>query len=199
MKVSIKGCKGIGRCNEDTECILREEYENGVIVVMVDVSDATEDNSAEEIARMVMDGCMKEKETLAENAPKLIAKVSAKADISDKVSVAVLVADGKKLGIACTGKIRIVDVSDCKLETGAVYEGRRVTPVHVLKRIMPNSSHGVLVATDGFWSKVEDEEILIDYTKAETANVWISYLMTRIGARLTGADECYSAVAIMCE
>lgn len=199
MKVAIKGCRGIGRCSEDTEYILREEYENGVIVVMVDVADTVEDNSAEEIARIVMDTCMKDTKMLAEQAPELIASASAKAGISDRVSIAVLVADGKKLGIACTGKIRIIDVSDSKLEDGAISDGRRVTPIHVLMKVMPNSSYGVLVATDGFWSKVEDEEILIDYTKSRTSNEWIAYLMTRIGTRLTGADECYSAVAVMCE
>lgn len=168
MKVAIKGCKGIGSRDADTECILQEEYTKGVILVMVDSGDDPREKIAEQIAKMVMNECMREPETADARAMESIRSMS---EVSDKASIAVIVTDGKKWGIACNGRNKIFDIS----------------------------GDGVLVATDGFWSKLEEEEVLIDYIKSRTPNEWLSYLMTRIGSRLTSADDSYSAIAVMVE
>lgn len=196
MKVSIKGCKGIGRCTADTECILQEEYAKGVIVVLVDAGDDPREKIAEQIAKMVMNECMKEPETAAERAMESVMSVR---EVSDKASIGVIVTDGKMWGIACNGKNKIFDISHGKLDAEWEADGEPIMGKHIYTNIMTKAGDGVLVATDGFWSKLEEEEVLIDYNKSRTPNEWLSYMMTRIGSRLTDSDDSYSAVAVMCE
>lgn len=196
MKVAIKGCKGIGSRDADTECILQEEYAKGVIVVMVDSADDPREKIAEQIAKMVMNECMMEPERADARAMETILSMT---EVSDKASIAVIVTDGKKWGIACNGRNKIFDITHGKLHAEWEAEGEPIMGKHIYTSIMTKSGDGVLVATDGFWSKLEEEEVLIDYIKSRTPDEWLSYLMTRIGSRLTDVDDNYSAIAVMVE
>ena len=54
-----------------------------------------------------------------------------------------------------------------------------------------------LLCTDGFWEYVNEEEMLIDLLKSDTATQWLSYMLTRLGKRISGDYDDISAISIL--
>jgi serine/threonine protein phosphatase PrpC len=56
-----------------------------------------------------------------------------------------------------------------------------------------------LLCSDGFWEYVLEGEMEIDLAKADTPEGWITYLLTRIGKRITENNDNLSVIAIFYE
>lgn len=56
---------------------------------------------------------------------------------------------------------------------------------------------GILLCSDGFWENVWENEMLADYLKAQSAEEWLAYMLTRLGRRQDERSDNYSAVAVL--
>jgi serine/threonine protein phosphatase PrpC len=56
----------------------------------------------------------------------------------------------------------------------------------------------LLLCTDGFWEYVTEDEMIVDYLKSKNAEMWVSYMLERIGKRINGDHDNLSAIAIIC-
>lgn len=56
---------------------------------------------------------------------------------------------------------------------------------------------GFLLCSDGLWEYLHDEEILIDYLKAETARDWAELLLLRVIARIQPNSDNLSLLTVM--
>lgn len=54
-----------------------------------------------------------------------------------------------------------------------------------------------LLCSDGVWEYVRDEEILIDYLKAETAKDWAELLLLRLMERIDGKNDNLTLITLM--
>ena len=68
-----------------------------------------------------------------------------------------------------------------------------VTPLYPLQ-----DSDAFLLCTDGFWEYVTELEMEADLFKSSTATVWLSYMLARVGARVSEKHDNLSAIAIIC-
>lgn len=56
---------------------------------------------------------------------------------------------------------------------------------------------GFLLCSDGVWEYVKDEEILIDFLKAETAKDWAELLLLRLMGRIDGKNDNLTLLTLM--
>lgn len=59
------------------------------------------------------------------------------------------------------------------------------------------NSDAFLLCTDGFWEYIWEAEMEIDLSKSNSADEWVSYMITRIGKRIDGRNDNLSVIAIM--
>ena len=59
------------------------------------------------------------------------------------------------------------------------------------------SGDGFLLCSDGVWECLLDEEILVDYLKADSARDWASFLLLRIAERLPRDHDNFSLITIL--
>jgi serine/threonine protein phosphatase PrpC len=55
-----------------------------------------------------------------------------------------------------------------------------------------------LLCSDGFWEYVTELEMITDLAKSQTAEMWVSYMLERIGKRIPENNDNLSAVAVIC-
>jgi len=56
---------------------------------------------------------------------------------------------------------------------------------------------GFLLCSDGFWEYVLDEEILVDYLKADCARTWAELLLLRVMGRIDADNDNLSVVTVL--
>ena len=56
-----------------------------------------------------------------------------------------------------------------------------------------------MLCTDGVWEYLDDEEILIDLLKAETAQEWAELLLLRVIARVRPDHDNLSLITVLIE
>lgn len=56
---------------------------------------------------------------------------------------------------------------------------------------------GFLLCTDGVWTYLLDEEILVDYLKADCAETWAELLLLRVAGRISSRNDNLSLITIM--
>ena len=56
---------------------------------------------------------------------------------------------------------------------------------------------GFLLCSDGFWEYVTDEEILVDYLKADCARAWAELLLIRAMERIGPDNDNLSVITVM--
>ena len=56
--------------------------------------------------------------------------------------------------------------------------------------------HAFLLCTDGLWEYVLETEMQADLCKANTPEEWISFLVERLGKRVNGKNDNFSAAAV---
>lgn len=59
------------------------------------------------------------------------------------------------------------------------------------------SGDAFLLCSDGVWEYVKDEEILIDFLKAETAKDWAEFLLLRLMNRIDGKNDNLTLITLM--
>lgn len=59
------------------------------------------------------------------------------------------------------------------------------------------SGDAFLLCSDGVWEYVKDEEILIDFLKAETAKDWAELLLLRLMDRIDGKNDNLTLITLM--
>lgn len=65
-----------------------------------------------------------------------------------------------------------------------------------LKNDLTNGD-GFLLCSDGFWEYVLDEEILVDYLKADSAQMWGELLLTRAMERIQPGNDNLSLITVL--
>ncbi len=73
------------------------------------------------------------------------------------------------------------------------------TPTLAKKKIHLKKGDGFLLCSDGFWEKLLEEEIYIDYIKSETGGRWLEFMLLRILPRLNEASDNLSAIVVTME
>ena len=56
---------------------------------------------------------------------------------------------------------------------------------------------GFLLCSDGFWEYVLDEEILVDYLKADCAQAWAELLLLRVMERIDAGNDNLSVITVL--
>ena len=59
-----------------------------------------------------------------------------------------------------------------------------------------SSRDAFLLCTDGFWEFVWEEEMAVDLCKSAGPQEWLTYMIARIGGRMNGKNDNFSAVAL---
>jgi len=59
------------------------------------------------------------------------------------------------------------------------------------------SGDGFLLCSDGFWEYILDEEILIDFLKADNAKTWAELLLLRVMGRIDTGNDNLSVITVM--
>ena len=62
----------------------------------------------------------------------------------------------------------------------------------------PRPGDAYLLCSDGFWEYVTEEEMVVDLCKSSTAGIWLSFMLSRIGARVPRDHDNLSAIAVIC-
>ncbi|MDD6157647.1 MAG: hypothetical protein PUB52_11585 [Lachnospiraceae bacterium] len=189
MKATISGCKRLGSHTVDTECIVQKSYGDGMMIVAVDASKETDPKDVEDMAVSIINVWEQNSVLTRERLTECLEKALG---ISRKLSVTILILDGKSIGIADAGNNRLYEISEGRI----IREARETI---LCRKYIPRQDEALILATEGFWKYVEEQDILIDFSKSETAQAWISYLSTRIGLRMETFDDSYSAIAVVFE
>lgn len=61
------------------------------------------------------------------------------------------------------------------------------------------AGNAFLLCTDGVWSLLQEEEIMIDYYKSETAQEWAENLLLRVLDRCDGNHDNLSLITVLCK
>lgn len=61
------------------------------------------------------------------------------------------------------------------------------------------SGDGFLICTDGLWKYLYDEEILVDFLKAQKAQDWVELLLLRVIERILPESDNLTVLAVMVE
>jgi len=196
MKVAINGCKGMGSRSVDTDCILQKSFLGGMIIVAVDASE----EPLEEIAKYTAGNIMKEWDRKPEvSQERLETCLKNGMLLSDKMSVTIMVLDGKSMGVAHRGSNKLYGLWEGRITDETGKSGNPQLSQIMVRKYRPVQGDAFLLATDGFWNRLAMQEILIDYIKSRNPQEWISYLCTRVGLRLEEDNDCYSAITVMIE
>lgn len=59
-----------------------------------------------------------------------------------------------------------------------------------------SSRDAFLLCTDGFWEYVWEDEMAVDLSKSAGPEEWLTYMIARIGGRMNGKNDNFSAVAL---
>ena len=59
------------------------------------------------------------------------------------------------------------------------------------------ANDGFLLCSDGFWEYVLDDEILVDYLKADCAQTWAELLLLRVMERIDAGNDNLSVITVM--
>lgn len=70
-----------------------------------------------------------------------------------------------------------------------------VSPVQKLD----HEFHTFLLCTDGFWEYVLEEEMEIDLAKSQTPSEWLSFMTQRLGKKVNGKNDNFTAAAVFKE
>ncbi|MDR1668650.1 MAG: protein phosphatase 2C domain-containing protein [Oscillospiraceae bacterium] len=62
----------------------------------------------------------------------------------------------------------------------------------------PLPGDAYLLCSDGFWEYVTEPEMEADLAKSRSASAWLSYMLSRAGARLQAEHDNLSAIAVLC-
>jgi serine/threonine protein phosphatase PrpC len=74
---------------------------------------------------------------------------------------------------------------------------RDVSPeISKAEPVLPDDAF--LICSDGFWEYVTELEMLTDLAKSQSAEMWVSYMLERIGKRIEVNNDNLSAVAVIC-
>ncbi len=99
-------------------------------------------------------------------------------------------------GIISFDDIRIDEDRNCLSEA----MGNPITvPTLAKKKITLKKGDGFLLCSDGFWEKLLEEEIYIDYIKSENGGRWLEFMLLRILPRLNETSDNLSAIVVMLE
>ncbi|MBQ8921110.1 MAG: serine/threonine-protein phosphatase [Oscillospiraceae bacterium] len=61
----------------------------------------------------------------------------------------------------------------------------------------PEPGDGYFLCSDGAWEYLQDEEIAVDFTKAQTAEQWAELLLLRIMSRVSGEHDNLSVMTVI--
>lgn len=190
LKADITGFGGAGAKSIDTDFITGKSVGDRLLLAAVDAADDTREDLARLAGRSIVEEWEKD---MSVSETRLEECLRAGLKVSEKLSVTLLLLDNKCLGTAHTGTNRLYRISGGIItdETADIGEGIR------LQKCRMNECDALLLATDGFWKNVREQEILIDYTKSADTSVWLSYLMTRLGYTLDETSDSYSVMLLM--
>ncbi len=75
----------------------------------------------------------------------------------------------------------------------------RTSPTLAKRKLSLSAGDGFLLCSDGFWSRLLEEEIYIDYIKSENSGRWLEFMLLRILPRLDRNADNLSAICITIE
>ncbi|MBR5596956.1 MAG: hypothetical protein IKW30_06075 [Lachnospiraceae bacterium] len=194
MKAVISGCGGLGDLRKDTDYIVHKGVAGGMIIVAVDTSEAFEDGMAQEIAQRIIYEWEGEPQLSEERLQECL---QVGTQISSKISVTILVLDKKEMGIAHNGNNKIFHIMEGQIDDLTIPEEE--TGMVDIYEYTAKPEDAFVVMTDGFASYIQEQEVLIDYTKSRTPKDLISYLSTRVGLRQKECFDSYTAMALIFE
>ncbi len=192
MILDIMGGGGLGSKEQDTDYITSKKGADNALLLALDLP-----NADEEQIRIVGNAVTSE----YESNPKLdLAQLQKYVDMVQnevkEASVTVAIVGEQEVGIANCGNNTMYCVKDGKISCISIRQEEGMAQVNVFPNQL-SQGDAFLLVTDGFASKLREQEILLDYLKSETAEQWLAYLMTRIGLRLDEESDCYSAIAVI--
>jgi serine/threonine protein phosphatase PrpC len=74
---------------------------------------------------------------------------------------------------------------------------REITP-EISKAETVFGDDAFLLCSDGFWEYVTELEMITDLAKSQSAEMWVSYMLERIGKRIEENNDNLSAIAVIC-
>lgn len=72
-------------------------------------------------------------------------------------------------------------------------------PTIIKERFLIQPEDCFLICSDGFWEKLSEDEILIDWCKSGHPRIWLDHLEMRIQLQQTEELDSYSAIALQVE
>lgn len=186
--MDIKGYSGVIGKQPDTDYISSVSAQDSTLLLAVNAQNGGE--TAEIMGRDIRNVFEDNPQISKNNLQKYL--LGAERSSSDLSVTAVLLGE-KQIGIANKGTNRLYQIKDGNIQLLTLDSKKQI---EILTQRC--SKHdALLLATEGFWKLLRPEEILIDYTKSDSAELWLSYLLTRIGLKLEEDSKCYSAIAVM--
>lgn len=187
--MDIKGYSGVVGTQLDSDYVSSVSTMSDTLLLAVDAG--REDcGAAELIGKSIRGGFEVNPQLSKDNLQKYL---KAAEEINKDASVTAVIVGQKQIGIANTGMNCLYQIRDNEIQMLTESSKKQIEILsHTHKK-----NDAFLLATEGFWKLIKPEEILIDYIKSDSAEAWLSYLLTRIGLQLKEDSKCYSAIAVM--